>query len=113
MISIRAGHSRRALAIQRPAIALARGARTGLLMIRIAAAVGFQELPPGLPGAPGCEIDVRILEDLPDCGRRELVPEAVQLAWCASIPAWVGAGHLQHQRADGLRRGGRPRVRRG
>ena len=24
-----------------------------------------QELPPGLPGAPGCRIDARVLENLP------------------------------------------------
>jgi len=39
VISIRSGHSRRALAIQRSAIAFARGAWTGVLMMRVPAAV--------------------------------------------------------------------------
>ncbi|HEY2270289.1 MAG TPA: hypothetical protein VGI96_47265 [Streptosporangiaceae bacterium] len=39
MISIRSGRARRAPAIWRSAIAFARGARTGVLMIRIPAAV--------------------------------------------------------------------------
>jgi hypothetical protein len=39
VISIRSGHSRRAPEIQRSAIAFARGARTGVPIIRIPAAV--------------------------------------------------------------------------
>jgi hypothetical protein len=37
-----------------------------------------QECPPGLPGTLGCGVDARVVEDLPDRRRRDLVPEAVR-----------------------------------
>ena len=72
---------------------------------RIVLAWACQERPPGLPGPPGCGIDARVLEDLPHRRRRDLVAQAGQLAVDAPVaPARVIPGHLQHQRADGLRR---------
>jgi hypothetical protein len=37
--------------------------------------LGFQERPPGLPGPRGRRVDASVLEDPPDCRRRELTLE--------------------------------------
>jgi hypothetical protein len=67
--------------------------------------------PPGLPGPPGRGVNVRVLENLPHCRRRERAAQAGQLAVDAPVsPARVVPRHFQHQRTYRLR-GPRPSRR--
>ena len=80
-----------------------RGNRLGL---------GGQELPPAGACASRRGVDSGFLEDLPDSGGRDLVPEPCQFAADSPVaPGRVVAGHLQREPADrraSARPSGRP-----
>src|ERR1035441_509371 len=74
--------------------------------------LGGQELLPARGFALWCGVDAGFLEDLPDGGGRDLVPEARELAADPPVaPGRVVAGHLEREAAD--RRPERTAARRG
>src|SRR6266851_3802500 len=70
--------------------------------------LGGQELLPAVGCTPRRRVDAGGLEDLPDGGGRNLVPETREFAADSPVaPGRVVAGHLQHEPAD-RRAGARP-----
>src|SRR5918995_1996046 len=77
---MRSRSSRRVVPTKRSAIALARGARTGVRMI-----LTLQELGPAGPWSSGRGIEAGTPQDLPDSGGADLVAEAGEFAVDASV----------------------------